>query len=312
MRYISVAFVFIGTLMGAGFVSGREAAVFFSGTGIWGPLAAAVVSGVGALAFMSIGPGPEVIICPYRPALPKIVIRAECLVILSATLALSETLGRSLFSLPGGAVPAAAAVLAVSASGRFGYKVVTVFSTAIALLIALTIALKLDTPFAASEGTFPLMPIGYAAMNILIPAMTVSRYTEGFSVRQKALASAMISLLTFGIIYLYMNVVRGAESATLPAVENAAPTGMKIPLMFVLIISAVTSGAATINTAAKSPGGRASIVIAALLMSLSGFGNIVEYVYPVTSYAALIVVFCAVYRAAARLKNSCKKEAALI
>ena len=107
MKYLSVSMIFIGTLMGAGFVSGRECAVFFAGSGLAGAFIAGTVSGLGALAFMLLGTDPENELFPGRRCIPRTVIKIQSALFLTATFALGEALGNQLFSLPcGGRSPA--------------------------------------------------------------------------------------------------------------------------------------------------------------------------------------------------------------
>lgn len=311
MKYLSVSMIFIGTLMGAGFVSGRECAVFFAGSGLAGAFIAGTVSGLGALAFMLLGTDPENELFPGRRYIPRTVIKIQSALFLTATFALGEALGNQLFSLPCGGIVTAAAAFLLSRANNAIKKVTAIF-VPITVVIALITALNIDSAWVYRDKTFGLLPVGYAAMNVLIPAMTASKYTADFDIREKAFTSAIISVLTGAVIYIYINCIRGAEHTLLPAPENAPNTLTEVVLLIMLGTGSVTSAAAAIRTGASDSVEATAMTAAALVGAGLGFGFITEYLYPVMSYIALTLTAVASVRAVIKLKSPCKKECDLI
>ena len=312
MKYLSVSMIFIGTLMGAGFVSGRECAVFFAGSGLAGAFIAGTVSGLGALAFMLLGTDPENELFPGRRYIPRTVIKIQSALFLTATFALGEALGNQLFSLPCGGIVTAAAAFLLSRANNAIYKKVTAVFVPATVIVALIIAVNIDSEWITYGDGLNMLPIGYAAMNVLIPAMTVSKYTFDFGVKDKIIVSALIAVLTGAVIYIYINCIRGAEHTLLPAPENAPDAFIETILLIMLGTGSFTSAAAAIKTGASDSVEATAMTAAALVGAGLGFGFITEYLYPVMSYIALTLTVVASVRAVIKLKSPCKKECDLI
>lgn len=312
MKYLSVSMIFIGTLMGAGFVSGRECAVFFAGSGLAGAFIAGTVSGLGALAFMLLGTDPENELFPGRRYIPRTVIKIQSALFLTATFALGEALGNQLFSLPCGGILTAAVAFPLSRAESGIYKAVTAVFVPATVIVALIIAVNIDSEWIIYGDGLNMLPVGYAAMNVLIPAMTVSKYTFDFGVKDKIIVSALIAVLTGAVIYIYINCIRGAEHTLLPAPENAPDAFTETLLLIMLGTGSVTSAAAAIRTGARTGVKATALTAAALVGAGFGFGFITEYLYPVMSYIALTLTVVASVRAVIKLKSPCKKECDLI
>lgn len=312
MKYLSVSMIFIGTLMGAGFVSGRECAVFFAGSGLAGAFIAGTVSGLGALAFMLLGTDPENELFPGRRYIPRTVIKIQSALFLTATFALGEALGNQLFSLPCGGILTAAVAFPLSRAESGIYKAVTAVFVPATVIVALIIAVNIDSEWIIYGDGLNMFPVGYAAMNVLIPAMTVSKYTFDFGVKDKIIVSALIAVLTGAVIYIYINCIRGAEHTLLPAPENAPDAFTETLLLIMLGTGSFTSAAAAIKTGASDSVEATAMTAAALVGAGLGFGFITEYLYPVMSYIALTLTVVASVRAVIKLKSPCKKECDLI
>lgn len=312
MKYLSVSMIFIGTLMGAGFVSGRECAVFFAGSGLAGAFIAGTVSGLGALAFMLLGTDPENELFPGRRYIPRTVIKIQSALFLTATFALGEALGNQLFSLPCGGILTAAVAFPLSRAESGIYKAVTAVFVPATVIVALIIAVNIDSEWITYGDGLNMLPVGYAAMNVLIPAMTVSKYTFDFGVKDKIIVSALIAVLTGAVIYIYINCIRGAEHTLLPAPENAPDALTETLLLIMLGTGSFTSAAAAIKTGASDSVEATAMTAAALVGAGLGFGFITEYLYPVMSYLALTLTVVASVRAVIKLKSPCKKECDLI
>lgn len=312
MKYLSVSMIFIGTLMGAGFVSGRECAVFFAGSGLAGAFIAGTVSGLGALAFMLLGTDPENELFPGRRYIPRTVIKIQSALFLTATFALGEALGNQLFSLPCGGILTAAVAFPLSRAESGIYKAVTAVFVPATVIVALIIAVNIDSEWIIYGDGLNMLPVGYAAMNVLIPAMTVSKYTFDFGVKDKIIVSALIAVLTGAVIYIYINCIRGAEHTLLPAPENAPDAFGETILLIMLGTGSFTSAAAAIKTGASDSVEATAMTAAALVGAGLGFGFITEYLYPVMSYIALTLTVVASVRAVIKLKSPCKKECDLI
>ena len=312
MKYLSVSMIFIGTLMGAGFVSGRECAVFFAGSGLAGAFIAGTVSGLGALAFMLLGTDPENELFPGRRYIPRTVIKIQSALFLTATFALGEALGNQLFSLPCGGILTAAVAFPLSRAESGIYKAVTAVFVPATVIVALIIAVNIDSEWITYGDGLNMLPVGYAAMNVLIPAMTVSKYTFDFGVKDKIIVSALIAVLTGAVIYIYINCIRGAEHTLLPAPENAPDAFTETLLLIMLGTGSVTNAAAAIRPGARTGAEATARSAAELVGAPFGFGFITEYLYPVMSYIALTLTVVASVRAVIKLKSPCKKECDLI
>ena len=128
LGYFVTAFTFIGTLIGAGFASGKEIALFFGDAGVPSVLLAGIACGSIAYPFMRIGAltGGHVAkgVFHSHPEYAELVLRFVNFLVLATVLAAAEYLAYELFGFHGGAVVTGIAALIANSSGMRGIKAV--------------------------------------------------------------------------------------------------------------------------------------------------------------------------------------------
>ena len=327
-KAFKVAFLYIGTAIGAGFSSGKELALFF---GAASPLNVAISS-----IFMSLL--CLLFLCAGKLGLtPKgRIVRIG--VFLSAGISLCSMLAGSEFvlsSLIG--VPLMGLIMAIAGGiiVVLGIERIKLANSVLVPLIVLSIAViffKLDPqphalPFSLSR------PILYSGLDVLLGGVIISEEGEKLSFKEIFLSCVFICVCLFCMLFMLQTVVLAdGLASSMPVLSVAERFGLK-PLCGILIATAIfttlvsslkiVSDSVTrslLNSKRLSSLGeernRAFIVFMCLLLaypiSFVGFDAIVDNLYPfmsvcgvaLTAIAAIKLAAFLIGRAISRIKRS--------
>ena len=311
-RAAKVCFLYIGTVIGAGFASGKEIALFFGETSPFCTALAALFMAVPEALFLSAG---------KRGLMPsgttvKTGVFIAAFSSVAAMLAGCELALRDLTGAAGlGALAAIAAGVLVTMGPE---KMKLANSLLIPLLIALLAAiyLKLGSPVAG--GTFSLLkPVHYAGLDVLIGGMIVSREGKKLSGKEIVLTCAMSALFLGVVLFVLQNIVLfDKTNASMPVLVVAESVGLKfaagvlvVIAVFTTLVSSLdilTDGTVEALAALALPRGkhprraaawlaehRSAVVflcLAALYpVSFFGFENIVTSLYPFVGVCGVVM-----------------------
>ncbi|MCI8487855.1 MAG: hypothetical protein HFE36_03995 [Clostridia bacterium] len=318
-RIFSIAMLIVGTVIGAGFCSGREIVSFF-GSGV--SIVVAPVCGVSiffvCMLFLSIGSRigeksfdkiNSVLLGKYHFA-ADIFLLVNNLIVLSAMIAGLNSLLKPFVPFPvfGAAAAVLCAVIASKGvSGMLDCNFIVV-PVIIAVLAAVCFASFGTEVMDASLGMFRMriFPIAamYVSMNMMLASTvltTLGKLTRKQIVLSSAIAAASITAL-LALIITALNCT-GNYSAEMPILEISAGAGKWLYVLLAAVtgISIFTTMLTAVGGLVGYLGGKAGgkvfnsavVVIAGTVTSFLGFTRVVSLFYPLVGVVGLIyIVMC--------------------
>lgn len=294
MKWIKLSALFICTILGAGFATGRELFIYFVSYGIWGImgiLISAMLFGFTAYKTLSNNYSNVGDIFPYP--INKIfssVVFLFLIVLYSAMLSASGELFKNVFNIPYifGVLSMASVSQAAISGGSKSIMDLSLMLCPLMLIISVIVSVyiltqaKIQIHYSAFNYKFIYSAFIYSAYNI-ITAVTVL-ITEND--RNTAIKTALASAFTIGILAiilslpLYSNFGLIADKS-LPLL-SLLPKGSIITLLYIfMLVSAIFTTAVSNGFSAAKQINKPTIYItlSALLMSFIGFDVIVGKVY---------------------------------
>ncbi len=233
-KSLKVAFLYIGTAIGAGFSSGKEIALFFGGASALNVAISSVFMSLLCALFLIAGKNG---LMP-KNALMKIGIFISASISLCSMLAGSEFVLRDLLGVPmlGLAVALVGGTLVV-----LGIEKIKLVNSVLVPLIVICVAaifFKLD-PQPSSVPFGLVKPILYSGLDVLLGGVIMAEEGEKLTYREIFLTSGMICIILFGLLFMLGTVVLadGAESS-MPVLTVSEKFGLK-PLCGILIAVAI-------------------------------------------------------------------------
>jgi len=295
---IKVALTFVGTLIGAGFASGREIEAFFGRANLLSPMLASLFCAGLAYVFLELGrlsQGNALLLAfPKTNKVWDYLARFGSLVIFTAMLAGAEYVLNYAIGLRGGGIFAGLVALMCVSGGLNGIKKLNLIAVPVIILLVLVLFF-LKPNFNAGGRTDLGSPVLYSSMNILTGGYLISRMGAG--VKKKD--SFFISLIIFLILALLMGLIYFAvrhSTHEMPTLEIAENHGLKYLGAVLIFLAIFTSMAGTLRVASAGNNYHAVLMLATSLgISGVGFANIVNYAYPVIgAVGAGMAVLCAI------------------
>ena len=236
-RAAKVCFLYIGTVIGAGFASGREIALFFGDTAPWNVALAALFMAVPQALFLTAG---------KAGALPNgFAVRTGVLIAaLSSVAAMLAGCELALYELCGiaglGAATAVAAGVTV-AGGTEKMKLVSAVLIPLLLVLLLAVYLKSGAP--THGGSLSLLkPAHYAGLDVLMGGMIISR--EGRNLRGREIVSTCLMSAVFlaAVLFMLQNIVLSDEMhSSMPVIAVADQVGLKTAAGVLVVIAVFTT-----------------------------------------------------------------------
>ena len=293
---LKVAFLFIGTSIGAGFSTGREIALFFGTTSPWCVALSSVFIALICAVFLVAG---KYDLIPSNIAV-KIATFFAGAVSLVSMLAGSEKILKDLTGL---------SLLGLVIMGI--EKIKWANTILIPLLIAMMIVLYVRIGAPVHSGTFSILkPLHYSGLDVLLAGMVLSKEGKKLSGKQIFGCVSAICLFMFGILFVLQNIVLCDEMhSSMPVLAISTEVNMRA-VSGVLIASAIFTtliGALetvwyyTADFMANSkklhplslPKNKCYLVLAILLVfypiSFLGFEKIVDTFYPFVSICGIVL-----------------------
>ncbi|MDD4316048.1 MAG: hypothetical protein PHC84_02680, partial [Clostridia bacterium] len=230
IKNLKLAFTFIGTLIGAGFASGREIALYFADTSPISPMLGGVFCGAFCYIFAELGRISHGDILGYafknvaKPALA--VIKISNLIIFCVMLAACEFIIKNLFGISGGTVISAVFVLIVIYFGVEKLKLLNFL--AVPLLVALIVyvfivAKPAVLPFHSFYWHKPLL---YAGMNILSGGFLISGLAKDIKPTDSLAISVAVAVVLSAIMVIIYLIVQEYHTLAMPLLARAAELGL--------------------------------------------------------------------------------------
>ena len=280
------AAVLVGTLVGAGYASGREVSQYFGSAGISTVLLSALLIALLSMLFMWVGrvaANPDGLLFRFYRLLLVVVSVVSAGAMLSASTALLGGVFTALL------VGVAGVLLCF---WRPAFHLLNMVAVPLLVVLVSVVARGNTQPI---TGQFlPLAAINYAGMNMLLEAELMRREGRGMSSRAILLSGVWIAVVMAALLLLMRSLV-GASTHAMPFAALAAYIGLS-GVVSAAILSAVltnTAGAMylCVETLTKPPRGLTALLalLAALLVGSLPFSWIVAHVYPVLGWLGLAI-----------------------
>lgn len=331
-KVFSVAMLIVGTMIGAGFCSGREIVSFF-GSGvsiIVAPACGLCIFGCCVL-FLSLGSKIEAksfdgvnraLLGKYHFAADTVLL-INNLIVLSAMIAGFNSLTSSFISLPVTGAVAAVLCAVIAARGSAGMLDCNfaLVPAIIATLAAVCIS-SVNTGLAsASLGIFRVLTLPscvvYVSMNMLLASTvltTLGKLTKGQIIGGSLIASLAITVL-LALIISALNCT-GSYDAEMPVLEISSGAGkwLSVALGIVMAVSIFTTMLTAVGglcgyLSERRLGGKffnsALVIIAGVTVSFLGFSRVVSLFYPLVGVFGLFyIALCVAYLLRSRRKKA--------
>jgi len=301
MRYffnaLNASMVFVGTVVGAGFASGKEINLYFGAAGMFAPVISGVISGILSILFLFLGYyGKGGFL--HGKILSKFIYTAA--VISYAAMCAGSDVILARFGIKFGGVICAVIVMVAVWLGLNKILVVNnVLQPTIIVLIGVLFFARGNYFGTGNIGV--LSALFYSLMNILV-AGCILEETGGKLKRKEIYMSGVITALIMSGITLavYLTVKNAVGEMPLLAVADGLGLGIVAGIViFVAILSTMLFSAYVIfsKTATKS-GKLPALLILSVISSVAvfiGFDNLVNYGYPIVSALGFFITAFAVY-----------------
>ena len=310
LNYFVTAFTFIGTLIGAGFASGKEIALFFGDAGVPSVLLAGIACGAVAYPFMRIGALTcgDVVggVLPAHPEYAATVLRFVNFLVLATVLAAAEYLAYEIFAFRGGAVITGIAALIANSAGMRGIKFVNgVLVPVIIALVAIILSRKGFSPVTGRVRV--ISPLLYSAMNALSAGLVTAKISGSLTRKGALCVSAIIAVAVSALLLMVRSAIVGNADADMPLYSVAVNNSLGIAGAVVIYSAIFTTAAGTVGLASKENSSLSPIITLsfAFLLSAIGFANLVKYTYPVIGAVGIGFAAFATFKLARKKIRQC-------
>lgn len=296
-KIMGTSFTFVGTVIGAGFATGKEIYLYFSSCSLFTVLLSGALLGFFCFIILRLSAKYGSIFSSFgKLTLPvRIFVVVANFIVLCAAVAGSENAVVSLFGVPGGAVLVSFLTIAVVLVGMKYVKIVNVIIVPVLILLVLFVFFQTDTANAFSGKTSVILPFSYASMNIVTGGFFLGETGKTFTKKQ-AVACSCISGIVLSVLLACVFLCVKNVSAEMPFMEQTERLGYGVIGNVILLLALLTTAIGTLSVCiGKRKDLAFPVVIFALLSSLFGFEKIVNTLYPVIgAVGAAITVFMVV------------------
>ncbi len=316
---LSIVFVTVGSVIGAGFISGRELVGFFGTENYFVPLLIMAVLLCFSLAVLfSLGRRYVTLRTLNGNIFTKsggfdLAVYISSFISVSGLLAVLDQLWLGLGVLPKIPVLSIVTIIALSIVSRYGIKgveSVSLFLVPIIIIAVNTLIFingKATFSFDGQVNLFSSMKsILYVAMNCFINLPAIVEVAGGKSKKSVCISAVLVSVLLFLQSLLILNTVTNAGGAVAQSampLYNALRQGKYAGVYSLCVLSAVISSVVSayypLYSVAKEKGGNYGVLvlgIGAFFFSRLGLKNIVDYVYPIVgAFGTLYLIKCIIF-----------------
>ncbi|MCX4363393.1 MAG: hypothetical protein OSJ74_08430 [Clostridia bacterium] len=300
LRCLQICFIYIGSIIGAGFATGREIMLYFGNNGILSGVIAGVMMGALCALFLCAAKSFRRLKSSDKRAL-----RALCVAIKIAlwicTLAsficmvsgceeiISNTYGIDGVGLWTGIFVSLLGVCEMSVMRKFNTVIVP-------LIILLLIILTAQGNIALYNNIDVKSILGYCGMNIMMGGYIIAEQEESFSTKQIIFIGAVCAIIFALSVAMVYCVSAGYADTSMPVWEFARARGMSSlsgVIIYLAIFSTLIGCSKLIcqeNSSVKIPRAFSVTLLAlfALLALKFDFSTIVGYCYPIIGYVGIV------------------------
>ena len=304
-KTLKTAFLYIGTLIGAGFSSGREIALFFKNLAPHNGALSAVVMSLFALLFLTAG---RLKLLP-QGKLVGVSIFFSASVSLVAMLAGGEYIMREMTGVPLLCLLMAFLGAVVVSLGIEKIKIVN--SILVPLIVVCIAVIFFKIPHLKGSQPFSILrPIAYGGLDVLLGGIVVSKEGEEMSTRQILGSSLLVCAFLFFMLYMLQTIVLYDTNESLMPVFAISKDLHLQSICGILIASAIfttlvsslkitsdklilfASSTRFLNSLSKDDNKPIAIMLILVVfypLSFFGFDKIVGTLYPINSVLGMLL-----------------------
>lgn len=247
-RAAKVCFLYIGTVIGAGFASGREIALFFGDTAPLNVALAAAFMAIPEALFLTAG---KLGVLPDNTAVRTGVFIAA----FSSVAAMLAGCDLALYDVTGVVSLGVIAAILAGVLVVGGMEKIKLANTLlIPLLLALLLAVYIKSGAPVFNGSYSIVkPVHYAGLDVLMGGMVISR--EGRKLKGKEIAlTCVFSTLFLGmVLFVLQNIVLSDDfGSSMPVLAVAEGVGLKIAAGILIVIAVFTTLVSSLDVLTES------------------------------------------------------------
>lgn len=295
IKCLKTSAVFIGTLIGAGFATGREILLFFGKSSPVVPIISCIICGGFSILFLVAGKkGLNVV--PTKGG--KLIIGAfyvAAFIVFAAMISASDEIINSLLGIYGGGVVLAIIIAIICLSSKDGLKILNILVVPFIIILVIIISSRISMPVVPIKFNIG-NAFAYAALNMFLGGFLI--VPDGRTMNNKEILTTgfiTVALLTFTLLMIY-KIVLNSNNALMPVMEVAGILNMQIIASIIILLAIITTMAgcftalaAITTTVIKSKLISGILVlIKGILMAIVGFKLIVDIGYPLVSIVGII------------------------
>ncbi len=293
-KSISVTFGFIGTVIGAGFASGKEILLYFSGASVFTPFLAGAILGLLAFLFCEMGrTGDAYSYFGKARTVFVLLVKAANLAVFCTTIAACEEVIFALFGFHGGAILTVLATLLTLFTDKRLMGAVSFVCVTSILVMLFIVFFKSDATL--PRGSFsPLSALTYAGMNMLTGGFFIAASVKNFT-RKNSLIVAALSGVVLSVLLLIVYMLCAEQNAIFPLISAAENAGLETVGLVILYIAMFTTCNGTCYVVAENSIEKALLIATlSLVVSCFGFEKLIGALYPVIgAVGSAVVLLCA-------------------
>lgn len=323
----------VGTMIGAGFASGKEIVAFFGETpNVFAAVVAGALVFVCSVLFLFVGRRAKkqdvgevngAVFGKLRP-LADIFILFNSVTVLGAMLAGCDSLAaefidiRPLASVVMGLLCAVVAVRGIDGVIRANAVLVPIM----VVVLTLCAALAIEFPFRPQSGGIGIASVMlYVSMNMILGGGVLTTVNK-LSPREILLASAVASVIITGLLLAIMGALQSCASAhaDMPMLLVALKSGRAmyfvcLPIIAVSIFTTMLSAFKSVydyllGFIGNKPLSAGIVLVGGLAVAAFGFSSVVDTMYPIIGGIGALYIFCnCYYLVRTRVKREVRKKA---
>lgn len=292
-KIIGTASTFIGALIGAGFASGREIALYFSKTSIAAPIISGILFGFLCFFFLELGRiynNDIFSVFGKGRFVFTFFIKLFNMIYLCAMIAGSEIVVKNLFNINGGSIITGIVSLITLFLGT--EKLKDVNSIAVLAIITLVIFM-----FFRCQKNMVFISIGiipsicYTGMNVFPSGYFVSQISKDMTKKENIICGIIVGIVLSTILTFTFLIISKNFDAVMPLMQTASQYHLDLAANIILYLAIYTTVLSSLAIVSDSKPVIAVIAICtANLISLFSFENIVNSIYPIIGIISTIII----------------------
>lgn len=313
---LAVTFVTVGSVIGAGFISGRELVGFFGSENFFFPLIFTTVGFFLCLSVLYTLGNRYVTLSSLNKSLLNgskyfdYAVYFSSFVSVCGLLAVLDEVGNGITFFNGFPILSFAAIIVLSTVSRYGIRGVEKISIVLVpvIIVAVNVLVFVNGNFSFTGAevfsTGGVKTVLYVAMNCFINLPAIVDVAGKKNKKFLYFSAAVVSTILFVQAFLILSVVKtaGTFQSAMP-LYDALKSGKYIGVYTLCVLAAVTSSLVSayypLYSSARRKGGALGVAllgISAFVCSRLGLKNIVDYVYPVVGAAGtLYLIKCIIF-----------------